>query len=85
MSNRGPRILRPYRQFRSLGYATVRAMGNWQPWLELGLSLLGDGSPYLAGKKIIRRYIYRRIGSWMSRELFGRGLGAKAIKHLLGL
>lgn len=73
MSSRGPRYLRSYKRFRATGYQVVRTMGTVQPWLEL--------SP----RKIVRRWIYRRLGVLFSRQLFGGGWVARTIKHALGL
>ena len=38
-----------------------------------------------APRKIIRRFIHRKIGRVFSKQLFGSGVIAKAIKGLLGL
>jgi hypothetical protein len=85
VSARGPRVMAPWRAVRRTCYTVARAQGNWGVWIELVLAIFGDGSPGLAARKVIRRAIYRRLGRLFSRELFGRGIGAKAIKHLLGL
>lgn len=38
-----------------------------------------------APKKIIRRQVHRGLGKMFSKQLFGSGLIAKAIRGLLGL
>lgn len=76
---RGPRIMRLYRQTRAAGYRVVRTMGNAQPWLDLAC-----GDPH-GPQKIVRRMIHRKLGTWFSGQLFGRGWIAHAIKALLGL
>lgn len=68
----GP-LMRPYKRTRNTAYRVARVMGNIQPWLEL--------SP----KKIVRRYVHRKIGKWFSGQCFGRGLLAKSIRGVLGL
>ena len=79
MMAQGPRIMRPYRQTRAVCYRVARGMGNAQPWLD---TALGDAH---GPQKIVRRYIYRRLGILFSAQLFGRGWIAKTIKSLLGL
>jgi len=43
---------------------------------------MGDGK---GPHKIVRRYVHRRLGRMFSKQLFGSGLIAKAIKTILGL
>ena len=73
MSRRGAAYLRPYRRTRSAAYKLARGMGNLQPWLEL--------SP----RKIVRRYVYRRIGQGIVAPLYGgRGLIGRFLRRLFG-
>jgi len=60
-------------------YQAARWQGNVQPWIELGM--LDPKAP----RKIVRRIIHRKIGRVFSKQLFGSGFIAKAIKGLLGL
>jgi len=62
-----------YRRTRSGLYRWARVMGNVQPWLEL--------SP----RKIIRRWIHRKIGKVFSQQLFGGGGPARLIRTVLGI
>lgn len=71
--------LRTYKKVRSTGYRVVRTMGNWQPWLEL--FMLDPKAP----RKILRRHIHRKLGRIFSKQLFGSGFIARAIRSLLGL
>ena len=50
-----------------------------QPWMEL--VMLDPKAP----RKIVRRYVHRKLGRIFSKQLFGSGMIAKAIKKLLGL
>jgi len=38
-----------------------------------------------APRKIVRRYVHRKLGRIFSKQLFGSGIIAKTIKKLLGL
>ena len=71
--------LKTYKHTRNWMYRWARTMGNWQPWLE---TFMGDGK---GPRKIVRRYVHRRLGRMFSKQLFGNGLIAKAIKTILGL
>jgi len=71
--------LKTWKRVRRQLYQTARWQGNWQPWIELGM--LDSKAP----RKIIRRFIHRKIGRVFSKQLFGSGVIAKAIKGLLGL
>ncbi len=71
--------LRTWKRVRRQLYQTARWQGNVQPWIE---TLTGDTR---GPRKIVRRYIHRKIGRVFSRQLFGSGVIAKAIKGLLGL
>jgi len=73
VSRHGPGYLKPYRRARSSAYKVARGMGNLQPWLEL--------SP----RKIVRRYVYRRIGQGIVAPLYGgRGLIGRMLRGLFG-
>ena len=65
--------LKTFKQVRSLLYGTARWQGNILPWLEM--------SP----KKIVRRYIHRKIGKVFSQQLFGGGGPARLIRSVLGI
>ena len=71
--------LRTFKRTRRGLYAWARTMGNWQPFLEL--ALLDPKAP----RKIVRRQVHRVAGKFFSRQLFGSGFIAKAIKSILGL
>ena len=71
--------LKTWKRVRQGMYQAARWQGNVQPWIEL--SMLDPKAP----RKIVRRYIYRRIGRVFSKQLFGSGLIAKTIKAILGL
>ncbi len=70
---------RTFKRTRSGLYRWARKMGNWQPFLEL--ALLDPKAP----RKIVRRQVHRVAGKFFSRQLFGSGFIAKAIKSILGL
>jgi len=71
--------LKTYKRVRREMYAWARTLGNWQPFIE---TLLGDSR---GPKKIVRRQVHRSLGKLFSKQLFGKGLIAKAIKGLLRL
>ena len=71
--------LRSWKRVRQGCYRLARCQGNVQPWLELGM--LDPKAP----RKIVRRFIHRKIGRVFSKQLFGSGLIAKTIKAILGL
>jgi len=71
--------LKTWKRVRRQLYQTARWQGNVQPWAEL--AMLDSKAP----RKIIRRFIHRKIGRVFSKQLFGSGVIAKAIKGLLGL
>jgi hypothetical protein len=77
--------MKPWMAVRNNCYKLARWQGNVGVWIELGLALMGDGSPTVAARKIVRRQIYRKLGRLFSFELFGKGFIARAIKALLGL
>jgi len=71
--------LRTWKRARRTMYQAARWQGNWQPWIELGM--LDPKAP----RKIVRRYVHRKLGRIFSKQLFGSGVIAKAIKGLLKL
>lgn len=71
--------LKTWKKARQRMYQAARWQGNVQPWLELGM--LDPKAP----RKIVRRYIHRKLGKIFSKQLFGNGAIAKGIKKLLGL
>jgi len=71
--------LKTWKRVRRGCYQLARWQGNVQPWIELGM--LDSRAP----RKIVRRYVYRKLGRIFSRQLFGSGMIAKLIKGLLGL
>lgn len=71
--------LKTWKRVRQNCYKLARWQGNVQPWLELGM--LDPKAP----RKIIRRYVHRKLGRIFSKQLFGSGMIARAIKKILGL
>lgn len=71
--------LRTWKAARRKMYQVARWQGNVQPWMEL--FMLEPKAP----RKIVRRYVHRKIGKVFARQLFGSGFIAKSIKGILGL
>ena len=71
--------LKTWKRARQKMYQVARWQGNVQPWIET--AMLDRKGP----KKIIRRYVHRKLGRIFSKQLFGSGFIAKAIKKVLGL
>lgn len=88
MSRRGNPLLAPVRKGRAVGYTVVRRAGDYLPWAELVLALLGGNAPEASYRfrSVLRRYVNRWIGAWMGRSLFsGRGGIGKLLRTILGL
>lgn len=71
--------LRTWKRVRRGLYQTARWQGNVQPWAEL--FMLDSKAP----RKIVRRYVHRKIGRMFSKLVFGGGGVARLIKSILRL